>query len=482
MESEERKIDLSSSSECIKRQTKTDQNVIKKDEQCGDPQAKINSNFRYQQRGIESTYKSRNKSLMIEECSLQSLSKIKKKVQKKYEKDRKKGRNPIQQLKKAVYDFKTTDSTNLIDLQYQFQSETSNIMKPIPNLKVFFLAGDILVELKEANHQTGIDIFFEQRKTLFMEKLKYGTSFEVVTNSPLKQFQSVIYQLENSQDQKLYEFSQFLKKHQQLVYMVSSQIQDLQNSYQFNQEDIQFIIDQRQKSIQQQRKDLLEQIFNQDQFSLIATVSLSLNNQTTTISNICLSKSILALLGFGEDQNLCDVLKIAFFKLISQDSRRQFMSSNLQAQQASQAVFKLELDNLEITTYDLIKVVCKGKFQTIPVVYHENLKFDKHPLLNMEKFCVLQLDITPWHIEQVLNIRRQYIQKAPQNEHFPNNYNYDNFLEFEVFEYSIKSQIFLERYYQKELNKICPEYQSNQEEQNQENIDINQKLCGYRYL
>ncbi|EAR92134.1 hypothetical protein TTHERM_00802310 (macronuclear) [Tetrahymena thermophila SB210] len=486
MESEEINRDgslsIESNQECIQRQNDIrDQNISMSDDQSEDPQIDINSSFRDQQMSIESTQNQTKKNSLIEESSLQSLSQIKRKIHKNDEqKGQKRGRKPKLQLKKTYYDFKTTNLTNLSDLQSQFQFET-NIMKPISNLKVFFLAGDILAELKEASHQMGIDLFFEQRNALFMENLKHGTSFEVSTNRPLKNFQSVIYQMENSQDQKLYEFSQFLKKHQELVYMISSQIQDLQNYYQFNPEDMQFIIDQRQKIIQQQRKQLLEQIFNQDQFSIIATVSLALSNQTTTISNICLSKSMMALIGCGDEQ-LCDIIKLGFFKLISQKSRKQFMLCNVQAQQALNSAFKLDFDDLELTTFDLIKIICKGQFQTIPVKYPENLKFDKHPLLNMETFYVIQFDITPWHIEQVLKLRREYKQKAPQNENFPYNYNYSGFVEFDIFEYTIQSQIFLEKYYQKELDRIQQQNQKKQEEQYQEQINYNKQQCGYRYL
>ncbi|KAL4432295.1 hypothetical protein ABPG74_020263 [Tetrahymena malaccensis] len=460
----------------------TDQNFSMKDEQSEDPQIEANSSFKYQQSSIESSQNQNNKNSMVEENQLQSSSQIKKKIYKNDEqKVVKRGRKPKLQFKKAEYDFKTTNLTNLSDLQNQFQFET-NIMKPIPNLKVFFLAGDILAELKGASNQMGIDIFFEQRSTLFMEKLKYGTSFEVATNRPLKNFQSVIYQMENSQDQKLYKFSQFLKKHQELVYMISSQIQDLQNSYHFNQEHIQYIIDQRQQIIQQQRKKLLEQVFNQDQFSIIATVSLSLNNQTTTISNICLSKPMIALIGCRDEQNVCEILKLGFFKLISQESRSQFMSCNVQAQQVYESVLKLDLDDLEIMTFDFIKIACKGQFQTIPVTYPDNLKFEKYPLLNLEKFYVVQFDITPWHIEQVLKLRREYIYQAPQNKSFPNNYNYNSFFEFNFFEYSIQSQIFLEKYYQQELDRIQQENQNKQTQQQRDNIDFDKQECGYRFL
>ncbi|EAR93609.1 hypothetical protein TTHERM_00770620 (macronuclear) [Tetrahymena thermophila SB210] len=423
-------------------------------------------------------------SMKDESWSLQSFQ-FKKKISKCSDgkKTYKRGRKPKLQMKKIAYTYSSTNLQELTQIQSKLQYETS-IIKQIPSQKVFFLAGDILAELKDATNDMGIDIFREQRNALFIERDNYGTQFELTSVSPLKNFQSVIYYQENSQDQELYQFSKFLKKHQELIYMLSAQIQDLQNSFLCGDQKLEEIINKRQNIKNQQRKQILEQIYNQDRFCQIATVSLSLTNQTTTVSNISFSQSMIALLGFESDNVLCNVSKIAFLKVLTQNSRRQIMKCNIQAQQKQQSGLILEIEDFELLTFDQIKIVCKGRFQTIPIIYPPELQFEQYPLLNtIEQFCLVEYDITPWHIEQLLKIRQEFIKKAPQNEIFPNNYKYSNLIEIENFEYSIQSQIFLEKYYQKELKKINENNQKQIEQQLQiEQIVQNPLPCGFRYI
>ncbi|KAL4463568.1 hypothetical protein ABPG72_018823 [Tetrahymena utriculariae] len=455
-----------------------------KDEQNNDTQTEKSLSMRDYQMSIDSYDNYTRNSSVKEENSHESSSQLRKKIQKNDEKkQQKRGRKPKLQMKNMVYAFKTTNSSNLSDIQSQLQFDT-NIMQQIPSQKVFFLAGDILAELKGATNQMGIDLFYEQRNIVFVEKIDQGIQLQVESYRPIKHFQSVIHCMENSQDQKQYEFAQFLKRHQELVYILGSQIQDLQASYEFNQDSLEQIICERQKIVKQQRKQLLQQVFNSDQFSLILTVSLSYNRQTTTISNACLSKPMVALIGYGEEENICDMFRLGFQKILNQNSRRKVMTCNVQAQQSTQDTFEQYINDFEITTFDEIKITCQGKFQTIPVIYHDNLKFEKYPLLNKEQFYIVQYDITPWHLERILKLRKEYTQKAPQNENFPRNYCYNNFVEFEIFEYSIQSQIFLEKFYQKELAKIEEKKEKKMQEYQQQiqKMAFNNQQCGFRYI
>ncbi|KAL4431802.1 hypothetical protein ABPG74_015242 [Tetrahymena malaccensis] len=419
-----------------------------------------------------------------EEKSSESSQQLRKKIHKNDEqKKQKRGRKPKLLMKNIVYAFKAINSSDFSDIQSQLQFET-NIMKQIPIQKVFFLAGDILAELKGATNQMGIDMFYEQRSVAYVEKMDDGIQIELESYRPIKNFQSVIHFMESAQDQQQYEFAQFLKRHQELVYMISSQIQDLQAYYQFNQNSLEQIIRERKNFVKKQRKQLLKQIFDSDQFSLVVTASLSYDKQITTVSNVCVSKSMMALVGFGDTENICDMFKLGFLKLLNQNSRRKVMTCNVQAQQSTQKVLELNIDNFEITTFDDINIVCQGKFQTVPIIYNDNLKYEQYPLLNKEQFYIVQYDITPWHLERILKLRREYVQKAPQNENFPKNYYYDNFVELEVFEYSIQSQIFLEKFYQKELEKIEQKKERKIEEQQLQvqQITFNNQQCGFRYI
>ncbi|KAL4481473.1 hypothetical protein ABPG74_007562 [Tetrahymena malaccensis] len=423
-------------------------------------------------------------SMKDESWSLTSYQ-LKKKISKSREdkKPSKRGRKPKSQMKQTVFQYSSTNLQELTQMQTKLQYETS-IIKQIPSQKVFFLAGDILAELKDATNDMGINIFREQRNTLFVENDNYGTQFELASVSPLKNFQSVIYYQENSQDQELYQFSKLLKKHQELIYMLSAQIQELQNINFFGNQKLEEIINLRQNIKNNQRKQILEQIYNQDRFCQIATVSLSFTNQTTTVSNISFSQSMIALLGFENENVLSNISKIAFLKILTQNSRRQIMKCNIQAQQKQQPGLIIEIEDFELLTFDQIKIVCKGRFQAVPIIYPPELQFEQYPLLNtIEQFCIVEYDITPWHIEQVLKMRLDFIKKAPQNEIFPNNYKYSNLIEIENFEYCIQSQIFLEKYYQKELNKINENNQKQIKQQLQlEYIVQNSQPCGYRYI
>ncbi|KAL4466161.1 hypothetical protein ABPG72_000707 [Tetrahymena utriculariae] len=424
-------------------------------------------------------------SMKDESWSLSSYQ-LKKKINKCSEekKTSKRGRKPKLQMKKIAFSYSSTNLQELTQMQIKLQYES--IYKQIPSQKVFFIAGDILAELKDATNDMAMDIFREQRNALFIEKDNYGTQFELASVSPLKNFQSVIYFQENSQDQELFQFSKFLKKHQELIYMLSAQIQELQNSYLCGQQKLEEIINKRQIIKNIKRKQILEQIYNQDQFCQIATVSLSLTNQTTTVSNISFSQSMIALLGFEDESVLCNVSKIAFLKVFTQNSRRQIMKCNIQAQQLLQPGLILEIEDFELLTFDQIKIICKVRFQTIPILYPPELQFEQYPLLNkIEQFFLVEYSITPWHIEQLLKMRQDFVKKAPQNEIFPSNYKYSNLIEIENFEYSIQSQIFLEKYYEKELKRINEDNQKQIQQQQKLKLDYfaqNSQPCGFRQI
>lgn len=76
----------------------------------------------------------------------------------------------------------------------------SYIFRLIPEKKIYFLAGDILVEIEDQVEGEIVSsmIFNEFRNITSIESSKNFISFSVETICPLKQLRKVIFQLENS--------------------------------------------------------------------------------------------------------------------------------------------------------------------------------------------------------------------------------------------------------------------------------------------
>ncbi|KAL4466162.1 hypothetical protein ABPG72_000708 [Tetrahymena utriculariae] len=287
----------------------------------------------------------------------------------------------------------------------------------------------MIAELKGVENEDRIQLYKYHRNHIYVEKTKKVVSFQIESFRPLKDISQPIYFLENVQDQESYQFAQHLKKHQQTIFKISSQIQELQNVYLNGIEGLQYIIKERSNFIKEQRQKLIDEFCSEEDFCLITTASLSFENQTKSISNRFMSKPLIALVGGNYDDNCYEFFKYGTLKVLDEKVRNKMDEFSFKATQEGLNQYELEIDDFQLNTIDEIKIKCKTRIKCLNINYPKHLQFQYFPGLNkLEKFFIIHHETHLQIIQEVLKIREQMSANAPQNQIFPNNYDYNGFI------------------------------------------------------
>ncbi|EAR93610.1 hypothetical protein TTHERM_00770630 (macronuclear) [Tetrahymena thermophila SB210] len=401
------------------------------------------------------------------------ISLIKKKISKPDSQKQKKSERQNNQIKRVI--FGVNSINNYLSIEQYTSFFDLSIQKLVPSQKLFFLAGDMIAEMKGVENEDRIQLYKYHRNHIYIEKTKKGVSFEIESFRPLKDFSQPIYYLENLQDKDSYEFAQYLKKHQQVIFKISSQLQEIQNFYLNGIEDLQYIIKERSEFIKEQRRKLIEEFCSDDDFCLVTTESLSFENQTKSISNRFMSKPLIALVGGNYDDTCYEFLKYGSLKVLDENTRNKMDEFCIKATQEGFDQYELQIDDFQLNTIDNIKITCKTRIRRFNINYPKHLQFQYFPDLNkIEKFILVHHEINFKIIQDVLKIRQQMAANAPQNQPFPHNYDYNGFIDYDKFQQSMQSQIFLEKFYQKEMDDLNKQIdQPQQSSSSQQTIQLN---------
>ncbi|KAL4462236.1 hypothetical protein ABPG72_018834 [Tetrahymena utriculariae] len=327
------------------------------------------------------------------------------------------------------------------------------ILRLIPDKKIFFLAGDIIAELKGADKLERLQIYSEYRNVVYLEKFSKGVSLELESVYPQKDLTYIIQCLQSLQDKDSYEFAQYLKIHQKIIHMMNCQMLEIQNFYLNGTDDMKVLFNLRSVYRSEQRKQIIKQYCSNNQFQMLLTISLSFSNSTSTASNIFMTHPLISILGIdSENSTSLNFLKFAITKIFNNNSTKQVMFSSQKAHSQNQVAFVTKIQNFEIETFDEIKVVCDKTVEAIPMIYPRELEFPIVTNLNKrEMFLLVNYHINLQTIKKVLQLRQCQIFQSPQQQIFPSNYQYQNFVDQEQLKSTNQNLKILETFYQKEL-------------------------------
>ncbi|KAL4481470.1 hypothetical protein ABPG74_007559 [Tetrahymena malaccensis] len=389
-----------------------------------------------------------------DECMQTYQCKKRKQIQKEETNFQKKYKCQNNNMKKVIYGLNHINQS-LCQNNFDKNSDHFTLYKMVGSQKLFFLAGDVYVEFKNEEDENKLQFFSQSRNILYVEKSTYGIQKELESINTQKDYQSVICQLENSQDLDNYNFAQYLKIQSQLMNMISSSIQEIQNFYLNGLSDLEDIIIQRKMYQKNMRKQLIEKYSIDDKFLSIATISLSFKKQAFIMSNIFFSNSLMALLGADNDISN-EYFKNGISNMFNSESRKKIMETGMKAQQLNQAVSEVTNNNFEIQTFDKLKLTCERKAIIIQINYPAHLQFQNFPLLNTkEKFIVSNYEIDSECIQNILLQRESQYYDLPYCKIFPQNYlYYSQFSTDDELKSSPESQKFLKKYYEKQYNKM----------------------------
>ncbi|EAR93611.2 hypothetical protein TTHERM_00770640 (macronuclear) [Tetrahymena thermophila SB210] len=399
----------------------------------------------------EDNFSSQNNS---DECMQTYQCKKRKQIQKEESNVLKKYKHQNKNMKKVIYGIYHINQQFCQDDFYKNCNNLS-IQKMLGSQKLFFLAGDVYVELQKGENENKKQFYNQSRNILYVEKTEYGIQKELDSLNAQKDFKPVIYYLENSQDLDSYNLAQYLKMQSQLLSMISQSIQEVQNYYLNGMSDIEDIIIQRNIYLKNMRKKLIEKYSHDDKFLSISTISLSFKKQAFTMSNIFFSNSLMALLG-GDNDTSNEYFKQGISNIFTSESRKKIMEIGMKVQQQNLEELEITTEDFELQTFDNFKISSERKATIIPINYPAHLQFQNFPLLNQkEKFIVSYYEFSSESIQNILLKRESQFEDLPYCKVFPENYQYYSQVSTdEDQKSSSESQKFLKKYYEKQFNKI----------------------------
>ncbi|KAL4426608.1 hypothetical protein ABPG74_003071 [Tetrahymena malaccensis] len=347
----------------------------------------------------------------------------------------------------------------------QSEFKVVQICSPIVLTNSLLTYGDLLVELNEEKGQLkGFNIIHYLKPTYAVESTSQVVSFHIKqesnqTNPNLYQVATIM----NSQPFNLYrQFAQLLFQFFQYQNNLTLKAEQIINSYQ-NKEDLNLVIKERRYFVTK----YLEQVYfsgqNRASYDLIAWYSYSLQKKSWSLINIIKSKKLIHFLGSNTEQIKRISLKKGRLNMFTLESRILIQSIYLEfLLNISQSK---AINSFQLQTYDGITVECPLEVKNIQMnlpchlQYNFETESDQYELIMHSVF-----DINSFHEKLVTESRKsdsKYQQLMQTID--------------EDFEYSMQSEIFMQKFYNENFNKI----KANEEKQQNQN-DI--KTCQYRNI
>ncbi|EAS04461.1 hypothetical protein TTHERM_00616360 (macronuclear) [Tetrahymena thermophila SB210] len=321
-----------------------------------------------------------------------------------------------------------------------------SIEKPFDNYKCFLCAGDMMLEFY---HEDELE-FTQERRIVSYRNLKRVNKAEQIqgilriylesNKSIVKDFQFICYLLESKQDQSLHLLSNLLKEYQIFIQNYQVYVQSILNYYKTtSMNDFNIIRELRQAYYLDYINKLMASQ-QQDDFCLAIQSGPSFLNLTPSYHIVEFSPALIALLGVDKDQMQHLYLRNGMRELTIYDNKQQnyidMLSNIIEATKTS--IFKSYRDYpVELFTFDNIIVKAKSNSDYFDVPLPKELEFKSTTGVyrNLDKITFIKFCVDLKEIQKLIRIRKQPKHKqiiAEQLDHF---------------EYSIYSQIFIEKYY-----------------------------------
>ncbi|EAR84073.1 hypothetical protein TTHERM_00756070 (macronuclear) [Tetrahymena thermophila SB210] len=333
---------------------------------------------------------------------------------------------------------------------------------PITNQLAFPLIGNVIVETKCMEM---VEIKFQIKE---IEKSNNYFSICPRYIEANTQFDNVINILVNSQCQKRYQLSELLKKYQNIVVQQLAVFDEL--GKEILNPKFQQLISERKQFKLKFINDYIKKNLKDEDFFVVCNIGTNFIEKTSHLDSLHMSKSYCSLIGVDEEQFSNLFLRFRSpFLFLSQKAREyiyvQYLQSYLKDDYNNPVIIK----DFEINTSDELTFYCESSKQFIKVEYPDHLKHPKLDQLHMlmDNINIGKLNVSEHHLKQIIQNRAIRGDK-----------------QFEDFEYSLLSQIFMEKFYPSQFTQI----QKIQQEQEQKELEIlkyqqlQNKICSYRFL
>ncbi|KAL4437710.1 hypothetical protein ABPG74_012385 [Tetrahymena malaccensis] len=342
----------------------------------------------------------------------------------------------LQIIKKIEKQAKDSDQYNWIQLKYIKKKKKNQfinlyIEKPFKSEFIYHISGNILTEINpDENNSYQICVRqlekTEQFYTIYPQNIKYLTDL-----------QYIIFLLQNAQCQDSYNASLFLLQYQSVINNQKELCRRLKQE--LDEEQQLKLLEERRKFKNEIVKQHIEQNLKDEHFYIISNVSMSIHDENSYLEYVKFSKGLFYILGIEQKgtENMLFKQHILFLMLLPQYRKLHFV--NQVKRYLNFDLKKQTTDNFAIQTIDEIQIACSLESYSIPIQYPQNLV-----IKNQEQFSIsmdnIQITIFNIPLEQIQKVLKQ---RQLQIDH-----------PFEDFEYSMLSQIFIEKYYTNKEQKV----------------------------
>ncbi|KAL4484306.1 hypothetical protein ABPG72_006417 [Tetrahymena utriculariae] len=328
---------------------------------------------------------------------------------------------------------------------------------------MFYIFGDQVVELDynlKPFEDKPIDLNqIQQFKSVKMvEKIKQIDSFELnyeMSSTQRNQFQFIIDRFMQSDQGDLYQFGLCLKKYQNLSVHCQNDL-NKHREILTNPQNC-FAMIEKQNLFYQKSYEWIRENVEESDFFTYTLSKLNQENMTFQTNKSGISNSLVALLGGDFDT----ISQVALRKggLHFLNSRSRFLQVFEQIQYINSFQNPQRELEFELITFDQIIVPCKAtvEYLYLPICkddncyYRKTYKIDSIYWMNFYSTCkLIKYHISPNIIMQVIETRKKLSQEQKIL--------YESY--FDDFVYTTESEIFLEKYYQKERDRLNKEKNS----------------------
>ncbi|EAR89940.2 hypothetical protein TTHERM_00561310 (macronuclear) [Tetrahymena thermophila SB210] len=341
----------------------------------------------------------------------------------------------LQIIKRIEKQAKDSDQCKWIQLKYNKKKKKNQFINlyieyPFKSEFIYHISGNILTEINpHENNSYQICVRklekTEQSYTIFPQNIKYLTDLEYI-----------IFLLQNSQCQDSYKASILLQQYQNIIQNQKELCRQVKQE--LDEEQQLHLLEERNKFKNEIIKQHIEQNLKDEHFYAISNISMNIQDEVSYLEYVKFSKGLFYILGIEQKgiENLLFKQHILFLMLLPSQRKLHFV--NQVKRYLHLDLQKQITDNFVIQTIDQIQVACSLESYYIPINYPHNLVIKNQEYFNisMDNIQVTIFNIPADQIKKVVEQRQKQIDHP-----------------FEDFEYSMLSQIFIEKYYTNHIKK-----------------------------
>ncbi|KAL4462234.1 hypothetical protein ABPG72_018832 [Tetrahymena utriculariae] len=343
--------------------------------------------------------------------------------------------------------------------------------------KLFHLGGGYLIEIYSSDEEIENQVFNHCKMVQLSQRYNDGSvKFQMGCNEITFDYERIAGILYSTQSNYNYTIANKLLEVKPMIMNLKNDIQRL-----FMQQEVQQIeqiICKRKEYQEIYKKESLQMYVNEDDFYQTVTYCLDLGLQSNILTDYTFSNPMIALNGVETEDLINYVMRNTLFWMFTKQSRREFLLTSLEIinSQLNQ-VFTYFNPKIDILTIDEIPLTTPSQITAIPLKYPNELLFQGEEFDQINKLdyiFLIKYNFSLENIKYVIQTREAKISNLNIKQSYMHR-DLDQYIA-ENFETYMQNLVFLEKYYEKQI-----------EDKKSKNQQIYQKkkqlqTCSYKLI